>query len=210
MSAKGEKIINKTKNLYRGLGWPEIFTHIRFFTAPYKELETLVPRKGFIIDLGCGFGIFSNLLGLAGPKREILGIELDPDKLKFASRGVGNVKFLKADITKIYLKKADAILLIHVLHHLDSFEEQAYLLAECRGKLAANGKLIIAEVDRKPIFKYFLGWVADRLLYPGDKIYYRFPDEFSRLFTKLGFRAKIIRADKGKPFAHIIYILEKC
>ena len=198
-----------TKKLYQNLGWPTIFTHIRFFTAPYEELEQLVPKKGFIIDLGCGYGIFSNYLGLTGPQRQILGIELDSQKIKFANRGVTNVKFLKADITKITLKKADVILLIHVLHHLNSFKEQEHLLGECRQKLAKNGKLIIAEVDKKPILKYILGWIADKLLYPGDKIYYQMPNEFEKLFQDLGFRVKMIKADGGKPFAHIIYVLEK-
>ncbi len=198
-----------TKKLYQNLGWPTTFTRIRFFTAPYEKLEQLIPKKGFIIDLGCGYGIFSNFLGLTGPKRQILGIELDSEKIKFANRGVANVKFLEADITKITLKKAGAILLIHVLHHLNSFQEQEKLLTECKKKLTRNGELIIAEVDKKPFFKFILGRLADFLLYPGDKIYYRFPDEFGRLFTKLGFKAKIIKADKGKPFAHVIYVLEK-
>ena len=204
-----KEIIKKTKNLYAGLGWPSIFTHIRFFTAPYKKLERLIPKKGFIIDLGCGYGIFSNYLGLAGPKREVLGIELDTKKIKFADRGVRNVKFLKADITKINLKKADVILLIHVLHHLNSFEEQEKLLLECKKRLAKNGRLIIAEVDKKPILKFILGRLADFLLYPGDKIYYRFPKELIDLFSRLAFKVKIIRLDKGKPFAHVAYILEK-
>jgi len=204
-----KEIIKKTKALYRGLGWPTIFTHIRFFTAPYEKLEKLVPKKGFIIDLGCGYGIFSNFLGLTGPKREVLGIELDSKKIKFAQRGVGNVKFLRADITKIKLKKTDVILLIHVLHHLDSFAQQEKLLLECKKKLKNGGRIIIAEVDKKPILKYILGWLADKILYPGDKIYYRMPNEFKRLFQDLGFTVKMIKADNGKPFAHIIYVLKK-
>lgn len=201
--------IASTKKLYQSLGWPTIFTHIRFFTAPYEKLEQLIPEKGFIIDLGCGYGIFSNFLGLIGPQRQVLGIELDSGKIKFANRGVANVKFLKADITKITLKKADVILLIHVLHHLNSFQEQEKLLTECKKKLTRNGELIIAEVDKKPILKYILGWIADKLLYPGDKIYYRMPNEFEKLFRNLGFRVKMIKADGGKPFAHVIYILER-
>lgn len=200
---------SQTKQLYKGLGWPTIFTHIRFFTAPYRRLERLVPKKGFIVDLGCGYGIFSNFLGLTGPKREILGIELDSKKIKFADRGVENARFMKADITKTKLDRADRIVLVHVLHHLSSFKEQEKLLFGCKKKLAINGKLIIVEVDRKPLIKYILGWLADHLLYPGNRIYYRFPDEFAKLFTRLGFKIKIIKADKGKPFAHVIYILEK-
>lgn len=199
----------KTKQLYQGLGWPSIFTHIRFFTAPYEKLERLIPQKGFIIDLGCGYGIFSNFLGLAGSKREVLGIELDSKKIKFADRGVRNVRFMRADITRTALEEADVILLIHVLHHLGSFAEQEKLLVECKKRLTRNGKLIVAEVDKKPILKYILGWIADKLLYPGDKIYYQMPNEFGKLFRDLGFRVKMIKADGGKPFAHVIYVLEK-
>jgi len=196
----------KTKQLYQGLGWPSIFTQIRFFTAPYKKLERLVPEKVFVVDLGCGYGILANFLALSGLKREVLGIELDSKKIKFADKGLKNVKFLKADITKTTLKKADIIFLVHVLHHLDSFQDQEKLLVACRKKLNKNGKLIIVEVDRRPVFKFILGWLADRLLYPGDRIYYRFPKEFKQLFTKLKFKVKIIRADHGKPFAHMIYV----
>lgn len=202
-------MITQTKKLYQGLGWPTIFTSIRFLTAPYGVLEKLVPKKGFIVDLGCGYGIFSNYLGLIGPQRKILGIDKEEEKIKFADRGIKNVKFLRADINKIELKKAEIILLIHVLHHLNSFSQQEKLLLACREKLAVRGKIIIAEVDKKPILKYFLGWIADHLLYPGDKIYYRFPAEFKKLFAALKFRVKIVKADKGTPFAHVIYILQK-
>ena len=198
-----------TKKLYQSLGWPTIFPHIRFFTAPYEKLEQLIPKKGFIIDLGCGYGIFSNFLGLTGPQRQVLGIELDSQKIKFANRGIKNVRFMKADITRIALREADVILLIHVLHHLNSFAEQEKLLVECKKRLTRNGKLIVAEVDKKPILKYILGWIADRILYPGDKIYYQMPNELGKLFRNLGFRFKMIKADGGKPFAHIIYVLEK-
>lgn len=204
-----KRAAEKVKELYRGLGWPSLFVHIRFFTAPYKELERLIPKKGFVIDLGCGYGIFSNFLGLTGPEREILGIELDQKKINFADHGVSNVRFLQTDITKTRLKKADVILLIHVLHHLSSFKEQEELIEECRKKLKKHGRLIVVEVDRRPLLKYILGWLTDRLLYFGDKIYYRFPKEFLNLFSKLAFKVKMVKLNKGTPFAHVVYILKK-
>lgn len=204
-----KNFVVKTKELYRGLGWPSLFTYIRFFTAPFEVIEKLIPQQGLIIDLGCGYGIFSNYLGLAGSKRQVLGIDLDKKKIKFANRGVNNVKFFCQDITKIELKKTDIILLIHVLHHLNSFKEQEKLLLACRKKLAERGKIIIAEVDKNPVFKYILGWLTDHFLYLGDRIYYRFPDQFVPLFTKLGFKNKVIKASQNKPFAHVIYVLEK-
>lgn len=200
-------MVKKTKKLYQGLGWPSIFAHIRFFTAPYKKLEALIPKKGFVIDLGCGYGIFSNYLGLTGPKREILGFELDREKIKYAHHGIRNVKFQQADIVKTNLKKADVILLVHVLHHLGSFREQKELLRQCKLKLRKGGSLIIAEVDKKPILKHFLSWLTDRILYFGNKIYYRFEENLVMLIKRTGFSAcQTIKAHQGTPFSTLIYI----
>ena len=71
----------KVKSLYSGLFRPALFTRIRFFTAPYKLLEELVPKQGLIIDLGCGYGIFSNLLAITSLGRQIIGIELNKKNL---------------------------------------------------------------------------------------------------------------------------------
>jgi len=62
----------KIIEMYGGHGWPSLFARIRFFTAPYAALFPHVPKEGFIIDLGCGYGMFSNLLALMSEKRKIL------------------------------------------------------------------------------------------------------------------------------------------
>lgn len=195
-----------TTRLYRGLGWPSLFARIRFFTAPYGGLEPHVPREGVIIDLGCGYGTFSNLLGLMAPGRRVVGFDLDEVKLKHAPRGLDNVTFCGGDIRTAATEPADAILLIHVLHHLGSHEEQEPLLASCREKLRPGGRLVICEVDRRPYWKYMLGLLADRALYPGDGIFYRFPDELAPLIERCGFEVDMIRSDAATPFAHVTYV----
>jgi tRNA1(Val) A37 N6-methylase TrmN6 len=73
--------------------------YFRFCHAPYHLVETLVPKKGKIIDLGSGYGFFSNMLGLASPDREVIGVELNERKSQYADRNVKNVKFINIDIT---------------------------------------------------------------------------------------------------------------
>lgn len=199
----------RTTRLYRGLGWPALFARIRFFTAPYAGLEPHVPREGVILDLGCGYGTFANLLGLMAPGRRVVGFDLDEAKLRHAPRGLDNVTFRGADIRTAATESADAILLIHVLHHLGSYAEQEPLLASCREKLKPGGRLVVCEVDRRPYWKYLLGWLADRLLYPGDDIFYRFPDELAPLIESCGFQVDAIRSDAGTPFAHVTYVAVK-
>ncbi|MDP3999623.1 MAG: class I SAM-dependent methyltransferase [bacterium] len=201
--------VREIKKKYKGLGWPSLFIKIRFFTAPYRKLEADVPRDGFIIDLGCGYGIFSNLLALLSSQREILGLELDMSKIKYADRGLGNVHFQAADITRAQIPSADCILLIHVLHHLNSYSEQEVLIRACYDKLKEGGKLIICEIDRYPWWKFILTQMADHLLYPGDRIYYRFPAELLSFLKTLQFNIQYQKSHQGTPFSHVTYVCEK-
>lgn len=201
--------IKKVKQLYSGLGWPTAFTHIRFFTAPYVPLEKLVPEKGLIIDLGCGYGIFTNLLGLTFPERQVIGIELDKKKLEFADHQIGNVTFRCEDATKSSFANADCILLIHLLHHLNFYEEQEKLVKVCYEKLQLGGKLIVCEIGRKPLWKYTITQFADHILYPGDTIFYRSEKEWISFFKNFGFSVEVIPMHQHKPFSHVTFVCTK-
>lgn len=198
------------QKLYGGFGWPSVFTFIRLFiTAPFEALERFVPKDGQIVDLGCGYGIFANLLGVMSEKRKILGVDLDDSKMRHAAKGIRNVDFRIADITKTEIAPVDCILLIHVLHHLNAYEEQEPLLKACVEKLKSGGKLIIAEIDRKPRWKFFLTRIADRILYNFHKPYYRFPEKMIALLGKFPVGIKTEIMHQGTPFSHITYICTK-
>lgn len=201
--------VREIKKKYQGLGWPTLFTKIRFFTAPYLQLAPYIPKEGFIVDLGCGYGIFSNLLALISEKREVLGLEFDELKMKYANRGFSNARFETTDITKANIPPADCVLLIHVLHHLNSYDEQEKLIEACFQNLKNGGKLIICEVDKYPFWKFILSQIADHLLYPGDHIYYRFPDSLLALLNKFFTDISQERMHQGTPFSHITYICAK-
>ena len=114
------KNIKKTLKLY-----PESkFIKIRFWDAPFLEVEKLIPLKAKILDLGCGEGIFTNFLGISSPQRAITGIEINQDRLSQADRGVSNVSFKKGDATKVLLFNYDVVVMFHLLHHLTSFNQQ--------------------------------------------------------------------------------------
>ena len=59
-------------------------------------------------------------------------------------------------MTKSDLAEADCILLIHLLHHLSSCEEQEKLVKVCFEKLKKGGKLIVSEIGRRPWWKYII------------------------------------------------------
>lgn len=201
--------VKKVKIFYGFLNWPAVFVRIRFFTAPFKRLAGYVPQEGFIIDLGCGYGIFSALLGLLSSQRRVLGIDLDEYKISRVPRGLSNVDFKLADIKSIDLPAADCILLVHVLHHLNSYQEQEILIISCLEKLKVGGRLLIAEIDRKPWWKLILTQIADRILYNFNKPLYRFPKEMLSMLQVLPLEIKTEIMHQGTPFSHISYICVK-
>lgn len=208
--------ISKIIFLYGGFGWKSLFSKIRFWDAPYVEVEKIVPRKGFIIDLGCGEGIFANFLGISSSERKVLGIEIDKTRLKIARRGVKNVSFKYGDATKTKFQSADAIVLFHVLHHLNSYPDQEKVLKLCFNQLNNKGKLIIVEAEPKFSFKFLLAWLTDHFLVPWiferkfyAPIYFRKIDEWKNILKLKGFSCKIVRAEINKPFPHVILVCEK-
>lgn len=185
------------------------YNKLKFFLFPFIKLETLVPKKGFIIDLGCSHGLLANFLGLTSNEREILGVEMNENRLKFANIGIKNTKFRAGDITKINIPQADCIIFTHVLHHLFTYEEQERLLKFCYEKLKPGGKLIICEVNRYPKWKYLISLIADKVLYPFEKINFLLIENLKVLLEKMNFNVEIIPMDKGSVFSHVTLIAKK-
>lgn len=209
------KYINQTISLYSD----EKFSKIRFWDAPFMEVEKLVARQGVITELGCGEGIFTNYLAVTSPERQILGIEIDPDrfqKAEAAGKNLPNISFKRGDATTVEIPKSDNIVLFHLLHHLGSYANQEKVIKNCLKSLKDNGKLIIVEVDIKPSFKYLTSWFVDCFLVPWlfekrifTKVYYRNKKRWMSLLTDLGASYKITSVEKGKPFTHIVFECEK-
>ena len=210
---KISKDLNGAIDLYKGQGFSSLFKIIRVWDAPYEEVERIVPKNGEIIDLGSGDGLMANYLGLSSSKRKVFGIELNKSRLIESNRGLRNVKFKVGDILKSKIYKVDAILLIHVFHHLPNREAQIKMLEACKGNLDKTGKLIVAEIIQKPVLKYFFTYLTDVLILPivfnnkliDTNINYRSDSDWKKLFKSYGFKVKTTYPHKGRPFSHVLY-----
>ena len=198
------------KRLYGGFGWVSIFTKIRFWTGSYIQLETLIPKKGRILDLGCGYGIFTNYLAVCSKKRIMIGIDIDTNKINHADKGLKNVKFFLGDATKMKLKNLDAILIHDVLHHLGSYKEQEKLIKDCANMLKKEGTLFVVEVDNSPLWKLILGRLSDFVIYKGQSVYYKYKKDMVKLLGNY-FPPKNINIEilSNSPFSQVVYICQK-
>jgi 2-polyprenyl-6-hydroxyphenyl methylase/3-demethylubiquinone-9 3-methyltransferase len=210
--------------------WEEIFTlykdipiqhkiHIflRIKLSPFEEIIKFIPNEGEIIELGCGHGVFSNLMALTSERRSILGIDIDRDKIEIAKSTVKKnrkgIKFQYGNIIDMQFHTCQAIVIIDVFYLLP-FEVQEKLLQTCFEKLNPYGKLIIKEVDTTPVWKYWMVRIEEFLavkvlnITKGDDCYFRGSKEFVLLLSKFGFNVRTIRLNKGIA-PHILYVCEK-
>ena len=119
------------------------------FEDNYEYFDSIIPKKGSIVDIGCGIGYFPFMLQYLSEDREILGIDYDEEKIEIAhncaARGP-NVEFLAGDATTIDLPHADTFVLLDILHYLPK-EKQGIVLNRVFGKLNEGGIVIVRDAD---------------------------------------------------------------
>jgi len=207
-----KRIPQELFNLYSDLGAAVIwYVRLRWRLCPFEKMARHVPLKGTIVDVGCGYGLLSNLLALTSQERDVIGIDLSPRRIRVAQRTVKdrrNIKFLLQDADHLKAGKCDVFVMSDFLHHL-SYRRQEELLAVCYRKLSKNGLLIVEEVDDKPYWKYQFNIIVDVLLNLGHRIYFRNSSEYLKLLSRIGFQIKTEAAHKDLPLSDILYLCKK-
>jgi 1-acyl-sn-glycerol-3-phosphate acyltransferase len=137
------------KYIYKGavLEW---YTKIKLkLEKNYKTMNELIPEKGRIYDIGCGYGFLSYMLAFMSSDREIIGVDYDEKKIEVANyckSDTPNVSFYSSDALKYDYEYADVFIISDVLHYISS-DSQFVLIGRCIEKLNPGGILIIRDAD---------------------------------------------------------------
>lgn len=142
----------KVHRLYRYQGkFVEQFTYWKLRNDPvFGVLDGLVPREGFILDLGCGYGLGTHWLACFTDRRTFLGVDYDEDKIRVACRTApdhARITFRRGDILEDEYPACDAVLLVDVLHYWVP-EKQQFILEKARRALRPGGRLIVRDGAR--------------------------------------------------------------
>ena len=194
------------------------YIYFRLKTCPLEKVAEYIPQKGRILDLGCGFGLFDMLLFLESREREILALDWQEERIRFAQRISQahrfNIVFAKKDINCVTFGVHDTIVMIDALY-LFPYETQKNLLVKCFHALNPGGSLVIKEMDVVPAFKYLWCLIQEAvvtMVFNSNRsrgIHIAQRRKLADLLTQVGFTVETARLDKGYFYPHVVYICRK-
>ena len=116
----------------------------------YQLFESLMPKTGMIVDVGCGYGFLPYMLMYKSKARQILGVDFDEEKIEVADNCVhktSNMSFKVGDVSQFDFPHADGFIISDVLHYLPE-QQQIKVIQHCISKLNINGVIVIRDADK--------------------------------------------------------------
>ena len=175
------------------------------------EIGQYLPASGEVLDIGCGFGLFSLYYASTGPARFLRGLDVDARRVSVARRaaarlGIENVAYTVSDARDF---KSDgeiaAAYMLDIVHHVPPHTVPP-LLRQLRQALAPGGHLLVKDVDTRPAPKRWFTWALDKAMAPTAPVRYWSADELTALLEATGFRVHRHLMVDWLPYPHILYV----
>jgi cyclopropane fatty-acyl-phospholipid synthase-like methyltransferase len=177
------------------------------------EIGQYLPATGSVLDIGCGFGLFSLYYAASAPGRYVRGLDVDARRIGIARRAAArlrldNVVYDEGDARDF---KGDgevaAAYMLDIVHHVPP-DVVPRLLTGLRRSLPAGGRLLVKDVDTRPAPKRWFTWALDRAMAPRTPVHYWSAEELTGALERAGFDVRRHLMVDLLPYPHILYICE--
>jgi len=178
------------------------------------EIGQYLPVQGRVLDLGCGFGLFSLYYASVYPGLTIEGFDLNPRRILMARAaalrlGLGNVRYEVGDVMEFRGgPRFDAAYMLDIVHHIPKHAVQP-LLEQLAKTLPEGGRLLVKDVDRAPAYKRWFTHALDKVMDPWTPVHYWAADDLQRLLEVVGFRVHRHLMNDILPYPHVLYVCER-
>jgi 2-polyprenyl-3-methyl-5-hydroxy-6-metoxy-1,4-benzoquinol methylase len=179
------------------------------------EIGQYLPESGEVLDIGCGFGLFSLYYAAVAPRRFLRGLDVNGRRIAMARRaarrlGINNVAYEESDARDF---KGDggqyaAAYMLDIVHHVPPAAVPPLLgsLARC---LPPGAPLLVKDVDTRPAYKRWFTWALDRAIDPRTPVSYWSADSLQALLERSGFRVRRHLMVDVLPYPHVLYVCER-
>jgi 2-polyprenyl-3-methyl-5-hydroxy-6-metoxy-1,4-benzoquinol methylase len=190
---------------------------VRWLSCPFPPIVEVLPSAGRVLEVGCGHGLFSGYLARRSPGLQVLGVDIDADKIAVAAASEplasGRLDFAVGDSGSVPDGPWDAVVLVDVLYLLDEAAQRA-LLESCAASLAPGGVLVVKDMATRPRWKARWNALQEALSVRVLKItagspefVFTEPDERARWLVAAGLRdVRARRLDRGRVHPHHLLV----
>ncbi len=173
-------------------------------------LDRLVPKRGKILDMGCGFGLFSLFLAMRSPERTLHGVDLSEKRIRAARVSaermhLKNVQFEQADIREYAVSdKWDGVFTLDLLHHVLPQSRREFL-STVKEHLNPEGVLIIKDITTKPWWKMAFTWLLDQAMAGPCHVWYQSVERQTEELESFGFEVRSRSFRDRLPYPHVVF-----
>ena len=210
--------LNRAVHRYRAAPLlARLFVHGRAFLSDLAFVERYLPRQGYLVELGCGHGLFSCMLREASPARRVLGLDIDERKIAVARLAAGDTEGLRfevADAAVVPPPRCDAIAIVDVLYLMPP-EAQERVLRNAAEALAEGAPLVVKAQERRGDARYALTYAQEAVSVSlgftrgaAERFFFPSRAESLALFERAGFRVEVVEMPK-RPYTDVVYLARK-
>ena len=178
------------------------------------EIGQYLPARGRVLDVGCGFGLFSLYYASVCPGLELSGLDRNAKRIQMARAaaarlGLANAHYEVGDARDFRGgTQFDAAYMLDIVHHIPE-DAVRPLLEQLAKVLPPGGRLVIKDVDRRPAWKRWFTHGLDKVMDPGTPVRYWSGEELQALAEAVGFRVYRHLMVDFLPYPHVLYACER-
>lgn len=162
-------VARAARELYANASGPaRLLMSLRPRICPFHRLIEQTPYGSSVLDIGCGSGLFLNLLTASG--RLSTGVGFDPSERALRAARAGSpdgcaIEFIAGDVRSADWPAGtwDVVSLIDVLHHLPE-NRQADAVREAATRVAPGGRLIVKDMSRRAHLRRWMNRLHDAVM----------------------------------------------
>jgi 2-polyprenyl-3-methyl-5-hydroxy-6-metoxy-1,4-benzoquinol methylase len=194
-----------------------VYSRARFIILRQRFLDEIgqyLPDSGDVLDMGCGFGLFSLYYAQIRPGLRLHGLDVDARRIGIAREagrrlGLSNVDYAVEDARAFRARREYAgAYMLDIVHHVEP-EAVRPLLAELHAALAPGARLIVKDVDRRPAYKRWFTHALDLVVSPGSPPHYWAAEALQGALEETGFRVHRHAMVDVLPYPHVLYVCRK-
>lgn len=177
------------------------------------EIGQYLPEAGPVLDIGCGFGLFSLYFAATGRQRFLRGLDVNRRRIAVARRaaarlGLDNVTYEEGDARDFKgAGEVAAAYMLDIVHHIPR-DTVPPLLGQLRRALPVGALLLVKDVDTRPVAKRWFTWALDKAMAPRTPVSYWSAEELTAALQATGFGVRRHRMVDLLPYPHMLYVCQ--